>query len=80
MNIGQIDKQLDSSANLWDSIDVVCDLIEQKGELVEQFVDFAENPVLLSRFEARFEEYRKFWEHIRDTTMTSAQEASSILS
>lgn len=74
----QIDKQLDNSSLLLANIDVVFEMMTAKGDLVEEYVDFAHNPSLMKRFQDRITEYRLFWNQMQETAVAniSAQDHS----
>ena len=45
---------------------MVLDLLTKKGQHVEQFIGFASKPKLMARFHERMDEYKRFWEGVRD--------------
>jgi hypothetical protein len=51
---------LEQLSLFWSNTEIVLDLLSKKGQHAEQFVGFAHNPKLLSRFKDRLSEYRSF--------------------
>jgi hypothetical protein len=49
---------LEQLSLFWSNTEIVLDLLSKKGQHAEQFVGFARNPKLLSRFKERLSEYR----------------------
>lgn len=49
---------LEELSLFWSNTEIVLDLLSKKGQHAEQFVGFARNPKLLSRFKERLTEYR----------------------
>jgi hypothetical protein len=49
---------LEQLSLFWSNTEIVLDLLSKKGQHAEQFVSFARNPKLLSRFQERLTEYR----------------------
>jgi hypothetical protein len=44
-------------------------MVLQKGDTMEQFVDFATNPRLMERFKARLDDYQFIWNSIRENAV-----------
>ena len=58
---------------LWSNTEVIFDMLLQKSDHIEQFLDFAKDSaaperVLMDRFEVRLAEYRAFWLKVRELT------------
>ena len=72
VTLGHIDKQLDYSAALWSNIEIVFDRISLKVDLAEAFIDFTQNPRILSQFQSRLQEYSALWFDVRETVRVNA--------
>lgn len=60
-----VDGILEQLAVFWAHTEVILEVLLQKSEHVERFVEFAHKPRLLSRFKQRMDEYKKFWESVQ---------------
>jgi len=60
-----VDGILEQLAVFWAHTEVILEVLLQKSEHVERFVEFAHKPRLLHRFQQRMGEYRAFWTSIQ---------------
>ena len=61
----QIDTILEQLSAFWANTELVLDVLTKKGQVVEQLIEFSQNPKLMNRFLERMEEYKQFWEKVR---------------
>jgi hypothetical protein len=73
MLLQQIDAQLEGTSLLWTNLEVAFDMVLQKGDAMEQFVDFATNPRLMDRFKARVDDYQFIWNSIRESAVVDIE-------
>ena len=57
----QVDKVLESLGILWANTEVIFEVLLQKSDHVERFVDYASKPRAVARFHERMSEYKQFW-------------------
>lgn len=60
-----VDHILEHLAIFWAQTEVILDVLLQKSDHVERFVEFAHKPRLLSRFRQRMGEYKRFWKDVQ---------------
>jgi len=61
----QIDTILEQLSAFWANTELVLDVLTKKGQVVEQLIEFSQNPKLMTRFLERMEEYKQFWEKVQ---------------
>ena len=59
-----MDVILEELSVFWANTETVLDLLTKKGQHVEQFIEFASKPRLMTRFKDRMDEYKRFWEGV----------------
>jgi len=64
IGINQVDVILEELSVFWANTETVLDLLTKKGQHVEQFIEFASKPRLMTRFKDRMDEYKLFWEGV----------------
>lgn len=62
----QIDTILEQLSAFWANTELVLDVLTKKGQVVEQLIEFSQNPKLMTRFLERMEEYKQFWEKVQE--------------
>lgn len=60
-----VDHILEHLAIFWAQTEVILDVLLQKSDHVERFVEFAHKPRLLTRFRQRMGEYKHFWKDVQ---------------
>lgn len=60
-----VDNILEHLAIFWAQTEVILDVLLQKSDHVERFVEFAHKPRLLTRFRQRMSEYKRFWTDVQ---------------
>ncbi|KAJ8601770.1 hypothetical protein CTAYLR_006821 [Chrysophaeum taylorii] len=69
-HLERVDVVLERLALLWGNTEVIFDLIIQKSEHIDKFVDYTAEPKLADRFRHRLHDYKRFWLQVHDTSRT----------